>query len=459
MLHDKVKQYCDKHDLIRPGERYLLAISGGVDSMALLHYFATHFSNNQLAVVNVNHQLRNEAYQEAKLVQATCQSNGIAYISKTIDVKMLKHEVNMGVEAAARIGRYRCFEEALAETNSDVIVLAHHADDQSETILMRLTRGSHGSGYAGMPQQRSFSTGRLIRPFLAVSKKELKHYVEQHNIAFLEDASNATDDVTRNRFRHHILPLLHQENAQLNTHLSQFHEDIILREGFITTLIERAFTAVAQTQTQQSYLLNITAFKAEHQLIQEGIIRRILSELLPHNHLQLTRRLVANALDLLKGSTPSAKLYLPSQLRLQREYDEAYFYFETASSEVVADCYTLGKDESLLMANGQTISCRPCSAISSETEGESFIINDNAVLFPLTIRTRLQGDRVRLKGMDGRKKVKKLFIDQKIPRQQREQQIVVVDATGEIIWLPGMQSTIYETAIDKSQNQYIIKIV
>lgn len=459
MLHDKVKLYCDKHDLIRPGERYLLAISGGVDSMALLHYFAAHFTNNQLAVVNVNHQLRNEAYQEAKLVQTTCQSYGIAYISKTIDMKMLKHEINMGVEAVARIGRYRCFEEALAETNSDVIVLAHHADDQSETILMRLTRGSHGSGYAGMPQQRSFSTGRLIRPFLAVSKKELKDYVEQHNIAFLEDASNATDDVTRNRFRHHILPLLHQENAQLNTHLSQFHEDIILREGFITTLIERAFTTVVQTQ--QSYLLNITAFKAEHQLIQEGIIRRILSELLPHNRLQLTRRLVANTLDLLKGSTPSAKLYLPSQLRLRREYNEAYFYFETASSEVVADCYTLGKDESLLMANGQTISCRTCSVPmpEKETTGQFIIVNATAVTLPLTVRTRLPGDRVRLKGMDGRKKVKKLFIDQKIPRSQREQQIVIADAIGEIIWLPGMRPSVYETAIDKSQNQYIIKIV
>lgn len=460
MLHDRVKQYCDKHDLIRPGERYLLAISGGVDSMALLHYFAQHFPSKQLVVVNVNHQLRREAFQEAQLVQRTCESYGIAFVSKTIDVKRLQAEINQGLEATARVGRYRCFEEAFAETKSDVLVLAHHADDQSETILMRLARGSYGKGYAGMPQKRSFSTGRLIRPFLTLSKKELLDYVEANAILFLEDATNAADDVTRNRFRHHVLPQLHNENAQLNAHLGQFHDDIILREDFIQSVIDKAFVAIVQTTAIQSYSLDITAFKKEHQLIQEGILRRILSELLPHNYLQLTRRLVANTLDVLKGSTPSAKLYLPSQLRLTREYNQAYFNFETALTEVTSFCFTLAKSDSVLMDDGRTISCQLCSLTALDPEVEQFIIvNAAAVSFPLTIRSRLPGDRVRLKGLDGRKKVKKLFIDQKLPQELRQKQVIVADATGEIIWLPGMQPSVFATAIGQGQTQYIIKIV
>ena len=199
-------EYLRKYDLLPRVGNVLCALSGGRDSVYLLHrlrkwqkeygfrVFAAHF----------NHQLRGaESDRDEAFVRSLCEEWNVPLIAGAADVRSFAEERGMGIEEAARTLRYDFLEETLREIGGGVIATAHHADDLAETMLMNLVRGAGTKGLCGIPPKR----GNIVRPILTVTRKEIDSYMLLHGLPYVEDSTNAHDDCTRNLLRHHVMPV------------------------------------------------------------------------------------------------------------------------------------------------------------------------------------------------------------------------------------------------------------
>ena len=220
-------------------ESFLLAVSGGVDSMVLLEIFfelQKKFKTLSFSVVHIHHHLRKESDEEEEMVRNFCGERNIS-----IEVYHWEQgvEQTVGIEEKARKFRYQKLEEAMEKNKASYVVVAHHADDQVETVLMKLTRGSTIEGIAGMKPIRPFNEGYLIRPFLTVDKEKLYEYASIHQIPYREDESNSSLEYTRNRFRKEVIPLLKQENSKLNQKIQEFTQTLQEQQELILELVHQ----------------------------------------------------------------------------------------------------------------------------------------------------------------------------------------------------------------------------
>lgn len=220
-FESKVKKFIHKHRLIPPGSRVLAGVSGGPDSLALLYFLHKHRNdmNIEIMVAHVDHMLRGEqSYRELKYVEEICRKWKVPFEGKRIDVGYEARKSSKSIEVAAREQRYKFFKEVMEKHNFPLLALAHHGDDQIETILMRLTRGAEQKALAGIRIQRPLGIGHVIRPLLCVTKDEIEQYIKENNLKPVYDHTNYEDIYTRNRFRLHILPFLKKENPNVHIH-------------------------------------------------------------------------------------------------------------------------------------------------------------------------------------------------------------------------------------------------
>ena len=224
-MFNNFKETLDRHGLLGNDRKFLLGVSGGVDSVVLLHLMQAIPTNDrpQLSVAHINHQLREEADMEEAFVKQLARDYQLPFYSKRWEKE---EHPKTGIEEAARSFRYSFFRQLMEEGEFNILMTAHHQDDQVETILMKLTRGSSLEQLVGIQFSQPFSTGYLVRPLLDVSKNELYTFAKQEQLTFVEDVSNKDLSFTRNRFRHSIIPLLKKENPLFNQQIIQFSKDL-----------------------------------------------------------------------------------------------------------------------------------------------------------------------------------------------------------------------------------------
>ena len=199
------------NNLFNSSDYLLLAVSGGIDSMVMLHYLneVKNTLNVKIAVAHFDHQKRKESFLDCQLVKDICEKLSIeCFTSK------LEDDSSQNFHDYARKMRYDFFYKTAKKIGANKIVLAHNANDNAETILMRLTRGSSFEGYRGILERANYLDIEIVRPLLEVSRNEIVEYQENNNISYNEDSSNLEDHYTRNRYRHHVLPFLEQENPR-----------------------------------------------------------------------------------------------------------------------------------------------------------------------------------------------------------------------------------------------------
>lgn len=374
----KLRAFVKQQNLISPGDSIVCAVSGGADSIALLWalYLLKEEWQLSLSAVHFNHHLRGEASDEdEQFVRDFCNGYGIPlYVGSEYVVPNEK-----GLEAAAREARYRYFA-----TLPGKIATAHTADDNAETVLMHLLRGTGLKGLGGIAPKRN----NLIRPLLSVTRGEVEIFLEEYALPHREDNSNHTDLFLRNRLRHHVVPLLKEENPRFSENLSA----MALR-------LRQDEDALAEIANQKP--ISITALRQESSAIRVRILERFLKESgVPEpeaSHIRLAEALVFS-------DNPSAQGNFPGGITICRNYD---------TLEVLAAA----------QQGSLQIVCSPAEELINTAE--IFTVEPQGNVY---IRSRQSGDSIRLSG--GTKSLKKLFIDRKIPQSQRNQIPVICDDAG-----------------------------
>ncbi|MFT4415997.1 tRNA lysidine(34) synthetase TilS [Fredinandcohnia humi] len=454
-----VKQFIKKHNLISDNSTILVGVSGGPDSLALLHflYHCQMGKNNRLIAVHVDHMFRGRQSEEDLLyVKSFCEKYQIEFEATQIDVTMYKNEKGISSQVAAREIRYDFYDEMMKKHNGDLLALGHHGDDQIETILMRLVRGSKGIGYAGMQIKRPFSCGFIIRPFLSITKDAIEEYCTLHNLHPRRDPSNDKDDYTRNRFRHHILPFLKGENPSVHERFLQFSEMMTEDNQVLDELTREKMNKVMKRKRDREVEIMVNPFLSMPKSLQRRGIQLILNYLYKELPPSLSTVHIDNLLSFLASKHPSGELHFPNDLRIVRSYDSCTFTYTYLEGEKNLYRFRIDEPGFYKLNNGSEIKSQVLENYPEKSNGNySFIIDPDTVKLPVYVRTRKSGDKMKLKGMNGSKKVKDIFIDQKVPLQQRDVWPVVEDSKGDILWLPGLKKSSFEAEC-KTKSRYIV---
>jgi tRNA(Ile)-lysidine synthase len=438
----EVEQFIKKHRLLSSANTVIVGVSGGPDSLALLHYLWKRAAYYKISVIaaSYNHMLRGEeSEKELMFVKDFCFERDIPFEGGSGNVADYQIEFQVSVQSAARICRYQFFEDIMHKYNADVLALAHHGDDQIETMLMRMTRGSEGSSLAGIPIRRPFSGGEIIRPFLGITRAQIEHYCKVENLHPVFDPSNDSEKYVRNRFRKKVLPFLKNENPNAHERFQYFSETISEDETYLVEQAESAIEKVLIMKTEGKIELSVTSFNKMPIPLQKRGITLILNYLYKKIPSSLSSVHKENFRSLLESEQPSGILHFPSGLFVTRTYDICSLSFEPVKSkkETKYDfLFELPGDIQL-----------PYGRITAEiTEKKPvllrgkdvFVFSMNGVSLPLRVRSRRPGDRMAIAGV-GTRKLKDIFIDAKVPQQERDVWPVVEDFSGTIIWLPGLK--------------------
>lgn len=391
--------------LTSAGQTVTVALSGGADSVVMTHCLASLGEETGIFVraCHFNHHLRGaESDSDEAFCREFCKKLGIPLTVGHGDVKARMARTGESLEEAARNLRYGFFA-----AQDGLIATAHTADDNAETVLLNLVRGTGLKGLGGIPEQRE----NILRPLLKVTRAEVMAYLLAHGLDHREDSTNEEDDCLRNRLRHRVLPLLKAENPNFLTGVSRMTENLRQDEALL--------------QEQADGLTSVTDLQNAPEALRRRAIRARLSQIpkLSFAHIEAVEAIVL-------GDKPSAEVSLPG-VTARREYDRLILDGgETPSfAPVTLPC----PGQVTIPELGLTFSC--------EEAGD-----------PITIRPRKAGDSIRLKG--GSKTVKKLLIDKKIPAQRREM-VPILERNGKIlaVWGIAESEKLSITTTEKEENR------
>ncbi|MFO1441908.1 tRNA lysidine(34) synthetase TilS [Bacillus sp. Bva_UNVM-123] len=456
MLDDKVRVFLKQKGIKLNQLKLLVGVSGGPDSLALLHYLWCKSQENHLSIiaVHVDHMFRGEeSFAESQFVKEFCREKDIPFEMTQIDVPAYIKESGKSVQVASRECRYAFFEEMMVKYNADFLALGHHGDDQVETILMRLTRGSSGDARGGISFMRPFGKGKIIRPFLCVSRQEIEDYCIAEGLEPRRDPSNEKGIYSRNRFRKEIMPFLKKENPQVHEHFQRFSEEIKDDEAFLLELTVEKMNMVIEKKSAEEIVLNINGFLVIPMPLQRRGIQLILNYLYKKKPSSLSVLHIEHLISLMNSPHPSGSLNFPNGLNIVRSYEKCSFFFHRQAVQTYR--FELAKQGKIELQNGWTMIMEFTNSSNYRSSAHTLLLNREEVSLPLVIRTRQEGDRMSLQGMEGTKKVKDIFIDRKVPLLERKEWPIVTDSKGQILWVPGLKK-FNHTVRQKSNSSYIL---
>lgn len=457
MLESKVENFLNRHSFKREGRKMVVGVSGGPDSLALLHYLCGQREKRDLSIVaaHVDHMLRGqESFEDAMFVKDFCEQYRIPFEMERMNVPERMKRTRNSSEIEARAARYEFFAKIMAKYGYENLILAHHGDDQIETILMRLTRGSSGKARAGIPFTRPFANGRIYRPFLNLTKNDIWEYCKKHNLEPRLDPSNEESIYSRNRFRKVILPFLKAENPQVHEHFQRFSEELQSDETFLQELTVQSMNKVVTKREKSKISIDIKSFLEVPLPLQRRGIQLILNYLYKEKPSSLSAIHIDQVFFLVHHPQPSGKLDLPNGLKVIRSYLHLSFQFKLTDVETYH--FEIEGPGTIELPNGGRIEMDYIDEPIAITDPFQALFNADEVKWPIIVRTRKMGDRMTLKGMLGSKKIKDIFIDRKISINDRDSWPVITDGEGFIIWLPGLKKSSFEGKYQKTKQLILL---
>lgn len=456
---EKVDDFAKQHDVLKEHSTIVVGVSGGPDSLALLYYLLEkrEEKNLEIVVAHVDHMFRgNESHEDLQFVENLCKEIGVICETIRINVSQYQQQYGMNAQMAARECRYAFLERIMKKYDALYVALGHHGDDQVETILMRLVRGSTPKGYAGIAVKRPFHNGYLIRPLLGVTKEEIINYCNRLGIVPRIDPSNKKEAYTRNRLRKYILPYLKKENPQVHEKFQKFSMLMQEDEAYLQELAFEKMNKVITKKSDKHIVLSIPDFESMSMPLQRRGIQLILNYLYEYKiPSSLSSVHIDKVIAFFKRTQPSGSLDFPNGLKIVRTYEECSFGF---NQEIVFPfSQVLSVPGVIALPNGDTLVAEINEEIPSNMNETVFVAKYKDISYPLRIRSRENGDRMSIQGMSGTKKIKSIFIEAKVPKEKREEWPIVCDTSGNIIWVPLLKRSAF--AISQgvaNKDKYII---
>jgi tRNA(Ile)-lysidine synthase len=431
-LEETVRRTIREGCLIEAGETVLVGVSGGVDSstlLFLLHKFRTQLSFN-LAVAHVNHMLRGkESDRDEVFVREVAANLGLPFHGTRADVKGYAHTHGMSVQHAGRDLRYRHFSDVCEQNGYQKIAVAHHRDDQVETFLLRIIKGTGIHGLSSIPMKRD----RIIRPLLLVYRPEIETYAQHCSIPFVQDSSNAKDGYERNFLRNRILPLMAELNPAFREKVLSLLRDLTAINDLFDEQAAQFLENIAHAENDE-VVIGTEKLKELHPEVRFRVISRLLSRLEPR-FIPLREHMLLVEKSLFSGR-PNNRVTLPYGIRVKRVYGD--LVVTRKEPRIVShEVFEIGEGENELPALGCTLTLSSTDEHPSDFPKSTRIaFFDAAGVSRLTVRTFREGDRFVPLGMAQSVKLKDYFMSRKIPRERRRD-IPLLLSRDDIIWVVG----------------------
>jgi|LSQX01.3.fsa_nt_gb tRNA(Ile)-lysidine synthase len=454
----KASYYIKYYNLIKNGDRILIGVSGGADSVCLLHILFSLYQDTEvvLFVAHVHHGIRGEeADRDEAFVKALCESLKLEYIVYHYDVKSLASKEGLSEEEAGRKVRYEAFVDASKTYKCNKVAIAHNKNDNAETVLFNLFRGSAVRGLTGMDSIITMKTDAgsvtIIRPLLSITREEIESYLVEHNLPYKNDSTNFSDQYTRNKIRNKVLGYA---KDQINTNVVENINNAAdhLREtfGFIENCICERYQAIVNKE-DMSYEYFIHELEHEDIVIRKGIIRRILGELagslrdIEAKHVEsilaLGKKQVGKMINLPHGMIAIKKYYSIKLFIASDSNEQDLCNYET---NVALDLKIPGRTETEqegLYIEADVLNYEKNTPFPKNSCMKWF--DYDKIENTLKLRTRKSGDYLQIDSQGGRKKLKDYFIDLKIPKEERDKLLLVADGSH-ILWIIGYGNRISE---------------
>ena len=419
------------NNLIENNTTIIVSCSGGPDSMALLSIINKIKTDKNLTVIcaHVNHKVRKESDEEALMVEKFAKENNDIF--ELYEIKEYHDKENFHEDA--RKIRYKFLNELKDKYNAKYLLTAHHGDDLIETILMRITRGSNLKGYIGFKEVSSWEGINLIRPLINKTKEELLNYDIENNVPYRVDKTNYLDDYTRNRYRNNIIPLIKEEDKNVHQKYLKFSKEL---EKYYEYVKEDSLKSLKNIKDDEnniivSKLLNLPSLQVEI------IISMLITNYQLNDYLPINDNLFNDMINVLKTDKSNALIDLPNNYIFGKSYDK--LVFKKMKSNVETLDYILDKDYI-----GKTFDIIYTNEF--DQSNNSIALNSNDIKLPLKLRYRQDGDYIEILNLNGRKKIKDLFIDLKIDKELRNTYPILTDSDNNILWVPGLKKSKFAKA-------------
>ncbi|BAC12033.1 cell-cycle protein [Oceanobacillus iheyensis HTE831] len=442
-MKQSILSFIQKHQLLKEGAKIIVGVSGGSDSMALLHFLKNLQEQWEIEVIalTINHQLRGEdSTADQKFVEQWCFHSDIRCIAHQVDVGEYQRQYRVSEELAARRLRYEIYEAEMRKQGADYLALGHHGDDQVETLFMRLTRVATSNAFEGIPVKRSFASGQLIRPFLCVNKQLILNYVKENEVPFREDQTNKDNKYTRNYYRNEIIPLLTKNNERLFITAQRLSETLREDENYLAKEANRMVEEVIIWDENFSKISfsNQAFIERPHALQRRAyhLILNYLYDTLPKDLSYIHEEKFFALIERQEGNT---YIDFPLSLRVENSYGKIQLYFPNRHPRHSVFHLPLQVPDQVELPDGARITSEWIDATLDKNSRNNIIIPIDSVALPLHIRTRKPGDRMTWDGLKGTKKLKDIWIDAKIPTNERDTWPIVTDDNNTIIWLVGLK--------------------
>lgn len=394
-------------------KKLLVATSGGMDSMVLVHLFQKLKLN--FALAHCNFQLReSESDADENFVREYAKSNNINCFIIKFETEKYSQVNKLSTQLAARKLRYDWFNEILEQENFDYVITAHHADDVAETFMINLSRGTGLDGLTGIPSQN----GNIIRPMLPFSRKEIENYVLENNLQWREDSSNASDKYLRNKIRHHIIPVFKEINDSFLQSFQNTLEYLNQEQSLVDDAVQMVYEKVVSEEKEQ-LKINISA------LLQYKNYKAYLYQWL-HKYGFSAWNDVYNLVESQSGK----QIFSTNYILLK----DRGFLILCKAQNIDYELFNIYSIDELPKFPLKLTLCN-LSNISNQNKNIIFV-DENKLQFPLTIRKWKEGDCFYPSGMEGKKKVSKYFKDEKFTLFQK-QDVWILESNNQIVWIIG----------------------